>query len=134
MSVVDSKPGPMLRMAGRSLGHVSPAGLAAFARLFGADGLIWVALLAPLAAGAILRLLSGPLIDPDYWWHLTTGRWVLDHARVPTVDPFSFSHAGQGWYAHEWLAETALALADRVAGYAGAMLLTAAIVGVGVWL
>src|SRR5581483_10015334 len=73
-------------------------------------------------------------IDPDLWWHLATGRWIIGHARVPMSDPFSATHGGQTWYAHEWLAELGIGLADRAAGYAGAALLTLAITIAGAWL
>src|SRR5438552_3373985 len=86
-------------------------------RLVGPDGLLLFALV-PLVTAGFVRLLSGPVIDPDYWWHLATGRWMLEHGRIPFHDPFSYTHAGQTWYAHEWLAELGFAVADRVAGYA----------------
>ena len=46
---------------------------------------------------------SGLLADGDTGWHLRTGEWILAHARVPRQDMFSFTHAGQPWYAWEWL-------------------------------
>ena len=41
-----------------------------------------------------------------------------DHHRVPATDPFSWTHEGREWVAHEWLAEVIIALADRAGGYA----------------
>lgn len=32
-----------------------------------------------------------PLNDPDLWWHLRTGQYVLEHGDVPKFDPFSFT-------------------------------------------
>lgn len=99
-----------------------------------AESSFWAALIVgvpPLAAG--LTLILEP-VDPDYWWHLTTGRWILAHQRVPFTDPFSWTHAGQAWTAHEWLAELLLALAGRAGGYAGALLLTGLISVAGYWL
>jgi len=101
--------------------------------VFGSKGLLWLALLPVLTVGAIARSLAVGAVDPDYWWHLTTGRWMLDHGRIPTTDPFSFTHAGQQWYAHEWLAELMLAVTNHVAGYAGNIVLTAAIATAGAW-
>ena len=43
------------------------------------------------------------LADGDTGWHLRTGEWILAHGRVPQQDLFSFTHAGQSWYAWEWL-------------------------------
>jgi hypothetical protein len=31
------------------------------------------------------------LNDPDFWWHLKTGDYVLEHMSVPEVDPFSYT-------------------------------------------
>jgi hypothetical protein len=98
------------------------------------DAELWAVLLAavpPLAIG--LSLILAP-VSPDYWWHVTTGRWMLEHHRVPFTDPFSWTHGGQNWIAHEWLAELLLALADRAGGYAAAIVVTGVIACAGFWL
>jgi hypothetical protein len=43
------------------------------------------------------------LSDGDTGWHLRTGEWILAHGRVPDHDIFSFTRAGQPWFAWEWL-------------------------------
>ena len=43
--------------------------------------------------------------DPDLWWHLRTGQWIVDTGQVPHSDPFSFTRAGHPWVSHEWLSE-----------------------------
>lgn len=43
--------------------------------------------------------------DPDYFWHLTTGKLIAETGRVPSVDPFSFTWLGKPWTPHEWLSE-----------------------------
>ena len=94
----------------------------------GGNASLWTALLPAVAfVAAALQLALSP-VDPDYWWHLSTGRWMLDHGRVPFTDPFSFTHGGQNWYAHEWLSELVIGVVDKIAGYAGEIVLTAAIV------
>ena len=61
----------------------------------------------------ILTVVRGP-IDADYWWHLATGRLILESGSVPSVDPFSFAYDGT-WVAHEWLGEVLIAgLVDAV--------------------
>jgi len=47
----------------------------------------------------------GPVIDPDIWWHLRTGQWIVDHAQVPATDPFSVYGDGKRWVAYSWLYE-----------------------------
>ena len=32
-----------------------------------------------------------PLTDGDIWWHLNTGRWIVEHGALPTADPFTFT-------------------------------------------
>jgi hypothetical protein len=54
---------------------------------------------------------------------------VLDHRTVPHVDPFSFSMSGAPWVAHEWLSEVLIALAWRIGGWNGLILLFAAVTG-----
>jgi hypothetical protein len=107
---------------------------AAVRRLFGAQGLLWPAFTAAFVAAALLQILCSKAVDPDYWWHLAAGRWMLDHGRIATVDPFSFTHGGQNWVAHEWLGELLIALGDRAGGYAFNILLTTAILGAGLFL
>ncbi|MBC7263119.1 MAG: hypothetical protein H5T64_02035 [Chloroflexi bacterium] len=57
--------------------------------------------------------------DPDFWWHLKTGELIVQSGRVPQVDPYSFTAAGQRWIAHEWLSEALIYLGYRAVGYVG---------------
>jgi len=41
--------------------------------------------------------------DGDTGWHIRTGEWILANLRVPRQDLFSFTKAGQPWFAWEWL-------------------------------
>jgi len=67
--------------------------------------------------------------DPDTYWHIAAGDWILRHGRIPHVDPFSYTFAGQPWTAHEWLSEVFMALAYRAGGWGGVMALAAAAFG-----
>ena len=44
-----------------------------------------------------------PIGSYDYWWHLATGRLILESGAIPHVDPFSFTAIGTEWVDHEWL-------------------------------
>ncbi|MEK7382128.1 MAG: hypothetical protein AAB262_02465, partial [Elusimicrobiota bacterium] len=46
-----------------------------------------------------------PVFSPDLFWHLSAGRWILEHAQVPRFDPFSFTAAGAPWIDFEWLTQ-----------------------------
>jgi hypothetical protein len=78
-------------------------------------------------AGIFAWLVFGQSIfnDGDTSWHLASGRLILDTRSIPHTDPFSFTFTGHAWTAHEWLAEVAMALVDRSAGWAGVAILFA---------
>ncbi len=57
-----------------------------------------------------------PIRSYDYWWHLATGRFILEHRAVPRVDPFSFTAAGTPWVDHEWLFQILAYLGHTLAG------------------
>ena len=108
--------------------------------IFDAESPLWVLaiLIVPFAAMFITLTVGkwftgAPFVDFDYWWHLATGNWILDHHRVPIADPFSWSAGGRNWIAHEWLSEAVLALVVRAGGYAAAIVFTAVMVLVGYW-
>jgi hypothetical protein len=57
-----------------------------------------------------------PIDDPDIWWHLRTGQWIVEHGRVPTEDPFSTYGMGKPWIAYSWLFEILVYLVFRNLG------------------
>ena len=77
---------------------------------------------------AFLLLLPGftLLQDPDVFWHIRTGQWILDHAQFPTVDVFSYTANGKPWIPTEWLSEVLLALAYKAGGWRALVILAAA--------
>jgi hypothetical protein len=67
----------------------------------------------------ILGMAARNVVDPDIWWHLKTGEWIMQHGAVPHVDPFSYTRAGQPWIAHEWLSDLVIYRLYRIAGAGG---------------
>jgi len=57
--------------------------------------------------------------DGDTYWHIGTGRWILDHRSIPVADPFSFTARGHAWTSHEWLSEILMAAAAAAGSWAG---------------
>ncbi len=55
-----------------------------------------------------LRPVGTPVYDPDVWWHLRVGQWVVEHRAVPTTDPFSEHGKDRAWIAYSWLYEVLL--------------------------
>jgi hypothetical protein len=83
---------------------------------------------AVLLIPAVLGSSSMIFNDGDVSWHIASGRWILAHRALPTVDPFSFTWAGKPWVAMEWLADAIYATAYDLRAYSGvAALVTAAI-------
>ncbi len=66
--------------------------------------------------------------DPDVWWHLKSGEYIAAHKSVPHTDPFSYTRAGQPWVAHEWLSEVLIYELLRASGWAGLIIVFAALV------
>ncbi len=81
----------------------------------------------PAALAALLVLVTlltvrGRFNDPDLWWHLKTGEIIWNTRSIPSVDLFSFTAYGHPWTAQEWLSETTIYAAWKLAGYSGLML------------
>jgi hypothetical protein len=41
--------------------------------------------------------------NPDLWWHLATGRWIVEHHALLRTDPFSAFGMGKPYVAYSWL-------------------------------
>jgi hypothetical protein len=98
-----------------------------------------------MSATAIIRRLSTPraflsllflglfamaarhVIDPDVWWHLSAGQYIVEHRSIPHTDPFSYTRGGQPWVAHEWLTELLLYGLLRATGFGGLIIGFAAV-------
>ena len=78
--------------------------------------LLWV-----FAAGSGWSVL---LADGDTGWHIRTGEYILDTRSVPAHDLFSFSKAGQAWFAWEWLSDVIFAALHRMWGLKGVVAFT----------
>lgn len=57
--------------------------------------------------------------DSDTGWHIRNGEWILAHHALPTSDPYSFSKAGEPWFAWEWGSDVLMGLAHRIDGLRG---------------
>jgi len=72
-----------------------------------------------VVAAAVAATYVVQLTDPDPWWHLATGRWIVEHHAIPRVDPFSFTVAGAPWHAVDWLADVVMYGAWALGGAGG---------------
>jgi len=69
-----------------------------------------LALVYAFAAG--LRTLG----DFDLGWQLATGRWIVQHGRIPFTDVFSYTAAGTEWI-YPFLSQLVLYLSYAIGGY-----------------
>ncbi|MFB3826696.1 MAG: hypothetical protein ACE15B_07995 [Bryobacteraceae bacterium] len=72
--------------------------------------------------------------DSDSGWHIRTGEVIVSTGALPRTDPYSFTRAGEPWFAWEWGADVAMGLLHRTAGLAGVAMLYAVAIAFGVWL
>jgi hypothetical protein len=87
-------------------------------------GLSWPLIVGGLVYLFVLAVRHPLLSDPDTYWHVAAGRWMIDHAAIFTTDPFSHTVAGAAWMAHEWLSEIIFAIAYQAGGWGGLVVLT----------
>jgi hypothetical protein len=73
-----------------------------------------------LLAMAALFALAWRYMDllGDSFWSVATGRWILEHGRLPTTDPFSFT-ANRAWIVHMPLSQLAFAWVASAFGMLG---------------
>src|SRR5580693_5273437 len=75
----------------------------------------------------LFALAARNVTDPDIWWHLETGQYIVEHRSVPHTDPFSYTRAGERWVAHEWLTDILLYVLDVTTGFGGMIVVFAMI-------
>lgn len=76
--------------------------------------ILWISLVLCVAG-----YICGSLDDPDLWWHITIGRWIVAHREVPLVDYWTHFGSGQAWRAYSWSIEVLFAVIERSFGLSG---------------
>jgi hypothetical protein len=76
----------------------------------------------------IFALTAREIMDPDFWWHLRTGQFIVQNHAIPHADIFSSTFAGKPWLTHEWLSEVFMYGLYRAGGFGGVILAFSAIV------
>jgi hypothetical protein len=69
--------------------------------------------------------------DPDIFWHLVTGQWMVDHHQVVSQDLFTFTVTGKKWIDPEYLTEIIAYLLFKAGGLTFVSLGFAAVTFVG---
>ena len=82
----------------------------------------------------ILALFISGIQDPDFWWHLRIGRWMVDNGRLPSHDLFTFTVPDHVWTDHEYLTEVLMWLIYSATGALGLSVAFGLVTWSGFWL
>ena len=77
---------------------------------------------------ALFTFATREISDPDFWWHLRTGQFIVETRAIPHADIFSFTNAGRPWVTHEWLAEVLIYALYALGGFPALILAFAALI------
>jgi hypothetical protein len=88
---------------------------------------LWLSLFVVLSGALAGVAVTRGHFDPDFFWHLATGRQILESGAIPSTDPFSFTWAGRPWIPDQWLGDLLIAWVVDVSGDAGVLLLFGAV-------
>ncbi|MCY3978306.1 MAG: hypothetical protein OXG23_09425 [Chloroflexi bacterium] len=67
----------------------------------------------------LFAMASRVSVDPDMWWHLRLGEYILETGPPVYADAFSHTHAGLIHRNHSWLAQVVMVGFWRLAGHLG---------------
>jgi hypothetical protein len=67
----------------------------------------------------IAAVFVGSVQDPDFWWHIRIGRWMVENGGLPSNDIFTFTVPSHVWTDHEYLTETLMWFTYSNAGLLG---------------
>ena len=70
-----------------------------------------------LFSAAVMAAALTPIRSWDYFWHLSTGEWILQHGQLPERDPFSVGSDDSQWIDGAWLFQLAIAALHRIGSH-----------------
>ncbi len=85
----------------------SPASKSKLQTIVSSQLVIWLGLTCLFAALPLFYIKHAVLNDPDIWWHMRAGEWIVQNQKIPHVDPFSASTIGRPWVEYCWLFDVA---------------------------
>jgi hypothetical protein len=96
-----------------------------------ASRLVILGLIFCVAVLAAFLYTAGRMADPDQFWHIATGRYVVEHRTVPTTDVFSWWAAPKHnkWVAQSWLFGVLAYVVYNAVGFKGLYLFAALLDG-----
>jgi hypothetical protein len=72
--------------------------------------------------------------DSDAGWHIRAGERMLASGSLPQTEPFSFTMAGERWFAWEWAADVVVGTIHQNWGLTGVAFFYGCAIAAGVWL
>src|SRR5437879_12656513 len=81
-----------------------------------------------------LGLFVGAEQEPDFWWHLRIGRWMVEHGMLPSTDIFTFTVSNHTWTDHEYLTEILMWLTYSTLGLTVLVLAFGLLTWAGFWM
>ncbi len=82
----------------------------------------------------IFALAAQPITDPDFWWHLKTGQYIVETRSIPYTDVFSTLRFGSEWVTHEWLSEVFIYGVFRPLGFGGLIVVFSILIVAAFWM
>ena len=87
-----------------------------------------------LTAVCLVSLFSTEIGDTDFWWHLKTGQYIVEHHALPVPDPFAFTtslaptsladrQVQHFNLTHEWLSQVLIYGVFSATGFSGIILM-----------
>jgi hypothetical protein len=64
---------------------------------------------------SLFYLLKKVPLNPDTYWHLSSGREIIQNRGLPEVDNFSYTGPTR-WYSHEWLFDVVVYAVSKITG------------------
>jgi hypothetical protein len=75
-----------------------------------------------------------PIKLGDFWWHIASGKWILEHGKLPSEEPFAYTYAYTSDNRERtdlslkgyWISQTGYFLIYKYAGFRGLVIFNAA--------
>jgi hypothetical protein len=64
----------------------------------------------------LIKVVNGQFDDPDFYWHLKTGEYIVVHGSLPQADIFSYTNLGRPWVLDEWMFQVLIYLVHEWGG------------------
>lgn len=81
----------------------------------------------------LIKVVNGQFDDPDFYWHLKTGEYIVTHGMLPHGDIFSYTNPGRPWVLDEWLSQVILYLVHEWGGELGIKIFVALALTTCIW-